>query len=246
MSRFGISARIRTLGLACCAVFFAVHSRASSIEISPVKVDLSARIRVGVLTVRNAGEEETVMQVSLMRWPTTDALYAFEPTTELLVTPTTFRLAGGAQQIVRVGLRGAAPLQTEMAYRLVIEEVPALQEQDTTRMRLVVRHDLPVFVAPAARALHQVHMEIDCTPGGAGLRVHNSGNSHLKVLRMTLQDPATGSTQGDWKTFEYLLPGAEKRWLLSTVAPDAKGMGYTATAYAEQDAFSAEVQNQCR
>ena len=133
----------------------------SSIEISPVKVDLSATARVGVLTVRNAGEEETVMQVSLMRWPTTDALYAFEPTTELLVTPTTFRLAGGAQQIVRVGLRGAAPLQTEMAYRLVIEEVPALQEQDTTRMRLVVRHDLPVFVAPAARALHQVSMEID-------------------------------------------------------------------------------------
>jgi fimbrial chaperone protein len=246
MSRFGISAHIRTLGLACCAVLIAVLAQASSIEISPVKVDLSSTASVGVLTVHNTGEDETVMQVSLMRWPVSEALYAFEPTTELLVTPTTFRLAGGARQIVRVGLRGPVPLQTEMAYRLVVEEVPTLQEQDTTRMRLVIRHDLPVFVAPAARALHQVHMEIDCSPGGAGLRLRNPGNSHLKVLRMTLQESATGTTQGDWKTFEYLLPGAEKRWLLSTVAPDAKAVGYTATAYAEQETFSAEVQNQCR
>jgi fimbrial chaperone protein len=246
MSRFGIRTGIQAFAVACCVVLLADRVQASSIEISPVRVDLSAKAHVGVLTVHNAGEDETVMQVSLIRWPASDAVYAFEPATDLLVTPTTFRLAGGAQQIVRVGLRGAVPAQTEAAYRLIIEEVPALQEQDTTRMRLVVRHDLPVFVAPAAPDLHQVRMAIDCGPNGADLQLRNSGNSHLKVLRIALLEPATGKAQGDWKTFEYLLAGAEKRWLMATVAPDAKASAYVATAYTEQGTFSVDVQNPCR
>jgi len=201
---------------------------------------------VGVLTVRNTGEEDAVMQVSLIQWPAANMPFAIEPTRDLLVTPTTFRLAGGAQQMVRVGLLGTVPLQTEAAYRLIVEEVPEAQEQNTTRMRLVVRHDLPVFVAPAAAPLYKVHMEIDCSPDGAGLHMHNLGNSHLKVLRIALLEPQTHTTPGDWKTFEYLLPGGEARWLLSTVAPDAQAVTYTATAYTEQGSFPADVQNQCR
>jgi fimbrial chaperone protein len=246
MSRFGIKAGLHAFGFAFCVLLLAGRAQASSIEISPVRVDLSAKARVGVLTVHNTGEDETVMQVSLILWPAADAEYAFEPTNDLLVTPTTFRLAGGAQQIVRVGLRGSVPSQTEVAYRLIIEEVPALQEQDTTRMRLVVRHDLPVFVAPAVADLHRVHMAMDCGPNGSGLQLRNFGNSHLKVLRMALLNSETRKAEGDWKTFEYLLPGALKRWLLSTVAPDAKATAYVATAYTEQGTFSADVQSPCR
>jgi fimbrial chaperone protein len=246
MSRFGISACLRAIGCACGVGLVVVSALASSIEISPVRADLSAKARVAVLTVRNTGEDETVMQVSLIRWPASDSPDRFELTNDLLVTPTTFRLAGGTQQMVRIGLRGAVPLQTEIAYRLIIEEVPGLQAQDTTGMRLIVRHDLPVFVKPAAAPLNNVHMVIDCSPQGASLRLVNRGNSHLKVLRMTLLEPATGRLEGDWKTFVYLLPGGEARWLLSALAPDAKALTYTATAYSEQGSFPADVQNQCR
>lgn len=228
-----------TAGMPICAT-------AASLEISPVRVDLSSRARVAVLTVHNTGSDETVMQVSLLRWPVSEAMFALERSDDLLLTPTTFRLLPGAQQLVRVGLMRAPPPLSEAAYRLIIEEVPAMQEQDTTRMRLVVRHDLPVFVAPAAPVVHQLDMLIDCAPDGAGLHLRNRGNAHLKVVRMTLQDPATGELHGDWKTFEYLLPGGETWWLLSTVAPDAKGDHYTATAHTDQGNFPATVLRQCR
>jgi hypothetical protein len=78
------------------------------------------------------------------------------------------------------------------------------------------------------------------------LQLRNFGNSHLKVLRMALLNSETRKAEGDWKTFEYLLPGALKRWLLSTVAPDAKATAYVATAYTEQGTFSADVQSPCR
>jgi fimbrial chaperone protein len=218
---------------------------AGSIEISPVRVDLSSAVRVAVLTVHNTGEGETVMQVSINHWPATGDPNRLESTDDLLVTPTTFRLAGGAQQIVRLGLRGEAPLRSEAAYRLIIEEVPNLQEQGATRMLLVVRHDLPVFVAPAAPLVHNVVMVIECAKQGAEIHLRNLGNSHLKVLRIALRNPVSGATQGDWKTFDYLLPGGETSWRLSTVAPDARALTYTATATTEQGLFTADVQNQC-
>lgn len=246
MSRSAISVGILVFWFACCVGLAGGRAQASSIEISPVRVDLSAGIRVGALTVHNTGEDETVMQVSLNSWPLSDAINTIEPTNELLITPTTFRLAGGAVQIVRVGLRGEAPLQTEAAYRLIIEEVPAMQELGSTRMRLLVRHDLPVFVASVAPSLHKVQIDIDCPSNGASLHMRNLGNSHLKVLRVALLEPATGTTQGDWNTFEYLLSGDETWWLLSSVAPNAKALAYTATVYTEQGALLANVQNQCR
>jgi len=232
-------------GLLAVAWLVAAQAQAGSIEISPVRADLSATVRVGVLTVRNTGKEEAVMQVSLLRWPVSDADYAFEPTADLLVTPTTFRLAAGAQQIVRVGLRGAVPLKEEAAYRLVIEEVPALQEQDTTRMRLVVRHDLPVFVAPVAPRMQKLTITMECAEGGAYLQLKNLGNLHLKVLRLTLLEPGSTALDADWKTFQYLLPGGTAQWRLSTIAPRAKARGYTATAYTELESFAADVQNTC-
>jgi len=235
----------RAIAWLACALLAADQAQAGSIEISPVRSDLSATVRVGVLTVRNTGEDEAVMQVSLLRWPASDAAYPFEPTTDLLVTPTTFRLAAGAQQIVRVGLRGPVPRNEEAAYRLVIEEVPALQEQDTTRMRLVVRHDLPVFVAPVAPRMQKLTITMECTEGDAYLQLKNLGNLHLKVLRLTLLEPGSTALDADWKTFQYLLPGGTAQWRLSTIAPQAKARGYTATAYTELESFAADVQNTC-
>lgn len=222
--------------------------QAGSIEISPVRVDLSARARVSVLSVRNTGEDETVMQVSVIRWSAEDAANAFEPAVGLLVTPTTFRLSPGAVQVVRVGLRNAPPADTEMTYRLIIEEVPAVQDQDTTQMRMVVRHDLPVFVAPLAAVQHRLDLSMDCSAQGTVLTLRNSGNSHLKVVRITLQAPATDALQADWKTFEYLLPGSKKQWpvsALSALAANTGSLNYLAKAYTEQGSFSADVQNPC-
>jgi hypothetical protein len=88
-------------------------------------------------------------------------------------------------------------------------------------------------------------MVIDCSPDGAGLHLRNLGNSHLKVLRIALVDAASAEIQGDWKTFEYLLPRGEAWWLLSKVAPQAHALAYTATATTEQGVFPADVQNQC-
>lgn len=210
-----------------------------------MRVNLSAQVRVAVLRVYNRGDEEALVQVSAYPWTATEAPVGVEPTDQLLVTPTTFRLAPEAVQIVRVGLRSDAPARVEEAYRMVIEEVPLTQSQDSTRMRLVVRHDLPVFVAAQTASRDLIAFAVDCQPQGASLRLRNLGNRHLKVLRMQLKQSATAQTVGDWNNLHYLLPTQETGWDVTAFGPESAQRLHTATVDTDAGTLVADVELAC-
>ncbi len=218
---------------------------AGSIELSPVRVHLSAASRVSVLTVKNTGNEETVMQVTLNKWTLEGAESAYTRSQELVITPATFRLAPGAQQIVRVGLRGNAPATNEDAYRLLVEEVPPPPSPEVTQMRLVVRHDLPVFVAPRSAAKSALDVTVQCAADGVRLQVTNIGNVHAQLRNLVLEGAGDRQVLGRWESFDYLLPKAKKNWNLAQVAPGALRRSFMATAQTDQGTFTADVQNPC-
>jgi fimbrial chaperone protein len=245
MSPFSTKCCIRSTVLACCIASAAGAGWAGAIEVSPVRVNLSAQVRVGVLRVYNRGDEVALVQVSAYPWTATDLPAGVEPTDQLLVTPTTFRLAPEAVQIVRVGLRSGAPMQVEEAYRMVIEEVPLPQAQDSTRMRLVVRHDLPVFVEAQTAPRDLIAFAVDCQPQGASLRLRNLGNRHLKVLRMQLKQAATAQTVGDWNKMHYLLPTQETGWDVTPFGPDSAQRLHTATVDTDAGTLVVDVELAC-
>jgi len=230
-------------GLSLAAV--ALSCQAGSIELSPVRANLSSKAKVAVLTVRNTGAEESVMQVTLNKWTLDGQGYAYAQSQELVITPVTFRLAPGAQQIVRVGLRQGAPQRTEAAYRLLVEEVPPPPSADVTQMRMVVRHDLPVFVAPIARSKAAMDIAMDCAADGSRLRVTNTGNVHAQLLKVTLTDTSPNPELARWDSADYLLPQAQKSWLLTEVAPQSVGKNFLVTALTDQGSFTGHVKTKC-
>lgn len=223
----------------------ALSCQAGSIELSPVRVSLSNAAKVAILTVGNTGTEESVMQVTLKKWTLDGQGYAYAQSQELVVTPVTFHLAPGARQIVRVGLREGAPLRAEAAYRLLVEEVPPPPSADVTQMRMVVRHDLPVFVAPTAPAKAAMDIALDCAADGSRLRVTNIGNVHAQVLRVTLTDTSANPVLARWDASDYLLPQAQKSWLLTQAAPNSVGKNFLVTALTDQGSFTGNVKTQC-
>ena len=132
--------------------FFAVATcRAGSIELTPVRLDLSAAAKVAVLTVRNTGDEDTVMQVTLNKWTLDGQRYVYEPSQELIVTPVTFQLAPGKKQIIRIGLRSNPPADKEDAFRLLVEEVPPPPSADVTTNQELAHLDTFDYLLPAAQ-----------------------------------------------------------------------------------------------
>ena len=223
----------------------AAASQAASIELSPVRINLSEAAKVAVLTVRNTGTEESVMQVTLNKWTLDGQNYVYQPSHELVVTPVTFRLAPGASQIVRIGLGGNPPVDKEFAYRLLVEEVPPPFSPDDTQTRLVIRHDLPVFVAPVAAVKPALDVALECAADGAWLRLTNIGNVHTQFRSIVLESTSDRSELGRWDTFDYLLPEARKSWKLAEIAPAAIGKSFLVTAFTDHGSFTVDVKNAC-
>ena len=221
---------------------------AGSIQLTPVSLKLSPKSNIAVLTVRNTGTEESVMQVSLNKWTLHEGQYQYQQSQELVITPATFRLAPGEKQIVRVGLRNQKKMTEEIAYRMIVEEVPKPSSVNYPQMQLVIRHDLPVFVAPnEVKAV--LDISIDCKANAPNLRVTNIGNIHSQIKQISIKDSVKKHELGKWNTADYLLVGAQKSWDVkaqfgSKNTPlDQKS--YAITALTDVGSFTANVANTC-
>ena len=223
----------------------AATCQAGSVQLTPVRINLSDGAKVAVLTVRNTGTERSVMQVTLNKWTLDGQQYAYKQSQDLVITPVTFNVAPGKQQIVRIGLRGNPPANKEASYRLLVEEVPPPASPGVTGARLVVRHDLPVFVAPVDAAEASLEVTVDCAADGAMLRLTNIGNVHAQLRNVVLEGIPAKDVLGRWETFDYLLPDAQKSWGLAKIAPAAAGKSFVVTALTDQGSFMADVKNTC-
>jgi len=229
------------------SLIVASNCHAGSIQLTPVRINLSNAAKVAVLTVHNTGTEESVMQVSLNKWTHPEGKDIYLSSDELVITPVTFRLPAGAQQIVRIGLRDDTAANSEASYRLLVEEVPEPITTATagTGARLIVRHDLPVFVAPVAVANAALDMTVVCEPAGAQLRLTNMGNVHAQLRHVVLSESADSKELGRMEAFDYLLPEANKSWELAQVMPGYTGKSIVVTALTDQGSFTADVDNTC-
>lgn len=202
-------------GVACPGV-------AGSFSVTPVRATLSADLPVSSFTVRNAASEPTVVQLELMQWSQQNGQDVYTATRELLATPPIFTLPAGGAQVIRIGLRRPPDRQTELAYRLFLQEVPAAPKPDFRGLQVALRLGVPVFVTPAISAAPALRWQvISVTEGELRIRAANEGASHVQVTGLQL-DNAEAVELGRRQLNDYLLPGQYREWTFKVPqAPDA-------------------------
>jgi fimbrial chaperone protein len=200
--------------LLAASAFPAASALAGSFVVNPVRVTLSGTQGVAALTVRNQGNEATVVQLEVHEWTQVDGANVLKPTEGILATPPLFTLPAGGSQIIRVGLRRPADGQRELTYRLVLREVPP-DGPAVDGLRVVLQLSLPVFVLPPVRATPRLEWKLART-GGDGLRLSatNSGNAHIQIASFSIQMPDGRTSIANQSAAEYLLPGNSRSWNL--------------------------------
>src|SRR6202165_3538316 len=91
---------------ACLLTPFSVM--AGSLSVTPIRIELSSAQRSVALTVRNEGNQPTVVQAQLVAWSQADNDDRLEPTTDVLASPPIFTVAAGTSQVLRIALRTSA------------------------------------------------------------------------------------------------------------------------------------------
>ena len=119
MTRLGI---LVALGLAVPG-----WAQAGSFEVNPVGLTLSGTHSTEVVTVTNASDSLTVVQLQVVAWSQENGEDVYTPTRNVLATPPIFTVPAGGQQTVRLGLMSKPDAKLETAYRLFLQEVAAAQ-----------------------------------------------------------------------------------------------------------------------
>lgn len=189
-------------------------ARAGSFQVDPVKLTLTRQKPVGVLHIRNTGTQPTVVQVEVKVWSQGDGSNSYAAAPEVLATPPIVRLAPGAVQVIRVGLRHPAAGTNEQAYRVFLREVPPPPEPGFKGLRMALRISIPMFVPPATPGKPVLQWHLSPAPNGKlRISVTNQGTVHAHLSQLALQG-AGASALPMPESVIYVLAGATRTWLV--------------------------------
>ncbi len=200
-----------TIALAC-----AVDAWAGAFSVNPVRVELSAQRSSAVVQVENSSSNEVTIEARTFAWSQADGKDQLSPTREVIVTPQVFRLKAGATQLVRIGALRKPDPNKELAYRLMLEEIPPPPSPLTKGLQVALRVSIPVFLKPPIEAADKINVVIR-RENLQQLRLSftNSGNasaalSHLMVAYEDSPEQAIAGQSG----VTYLLAGQLRDLLL--------------------------------
>lgn len=198
---------------ALCAL--PVPAVAGNFSISPLRVDFGQGSGTSALTIRNEDAVPVVIQAEGLAWSQDEGQDALAPTRDLLVSPAVFTVQPGATQLVRVALRRAPDAARELSYRLILQEVPPAARPEFTGLQVALRMSVPIFVAPTAPAAAQVSwLGSRDDDGRRVVAVRNEGAAHERVRAFTLKTADGAVTVFEQPAMAYVLPGAERRWVI--------------------------------
>ncbi|MDP3295192.1 MAG: fimbria/pilus periplasmic chaperone [Nevskia sp.] len=219
--------RIRLLPLLATAALALMTPPASagSFTVNPVRLELAAGQHATSMTVSNAGNVATTLQVSVHRWTRVDGVDVLEPVTNAnsgddapIVTPPMFRLDVAGQQIVRIGFAGRQLDSAEGHWRVIVEELP--QPQAATplvQIAMRLRVNLPLFRQPAERR-SALAWSTEQAADGWALAVDNQGTTTERIDVATLASN-DGSTLSTLAGPLYVFPGERRAFPLQLAVP---------------------------
>jgi fimbrial chaperone protein len=211
--------RINWLVVMAVGAIFA--SAAQAVTISPVIVELSRAHPVVTITVTNDSDSPLTFQQQVLAWTQVNGEDRLEESTDLLVAPAIAKIEPRATQIFRVTPRRATGDVTERAYRLVLDDVSAIERQsEGSGISVSLSHRLPVFVAGTGKIGPKLRLAKCPTSAEPGcVRLQNDGDQYVQLQSLIVNGR---NWQEDLGAGNRILAGAWMQW---TFAPPPVSAG---------------------
>ena len=195
-------------------------SHATTFNVSPIRVELSAVKPASFLTLTNNDASAKVVQVELMAWSQAEERNIFVPSDDIVVNPPIFTVKPGKTQIVRLGLRRPIEADRELSYRLFLTEVPPPVESAAQRMsqglQIVLRLSVPIFVSTQKSSPTLSWKAASDKDGAIHLTATNTGNMHFQIQDLKLALPTSSRVLAKENGAVYLLPEQSWHWRFNT------------------------------
>ncbi|CAK0745285.1 P pilus assembly chaperone PapD [Gammaproteobacteria bacterium] len=172
----------------------------SASTIAPIVVETQADGRA-VVNVRNDWEREVMYQLSVLRWQVIDGRDRYEATQDFIASPPIFTLAPAETRAIRIGLRHPIPAPVEQVYRLVVAEVPRVDEfgKQGGMVSFALQYLLPVYVASTlGDAKPELVWSMQAVSDAVVVRAENIGQKRIVLLSVGLSKNSSENVEPEF------------------------------------------------
>lgn len=205
---------------------------ASSVLIWPIDPLLEADQQASALWLENRGNETANLQIRVFAWSQSGFNDQYVNQRDVISSPPVAKIEPGQKQLVRLTRTREIPPGQELAYRIIIDEIPSAKppasEGGTTAaaIRFQMRYSVPLFAYgaglwskedtsrqrdPKGVGLPDLSWRTVAVEGRPYVEVRNRGAVHARLTDVALKQggqtrPLVEGLLG------YVLPGATMRW----------------------------------
>lgn len=201
------------------SVFFLATSAraANSLMIWPIDPSINPEDKASELWLENRGSTTTLMQVRIFSWQQIGGKEQYATQQSVVASPPLVRIEPGQKQLIRLIKQTAPGAGQELAYRVVLDEIPTPRTpgENQAGLNFQMRYSVPLFVYGNGLTRDSAKPDLSWQPvsegGKAFLQLTNRGSGHARLSNVTIG----GRKLGDG-LFGYVLAHSENRWPLKS------------------------------
>jgi P pilus assembly chaperone PapD len=184
--------------LVCLCSYFWMTNLFASLEIYPVRLDLTTKSPISSFVLSNNGDKKINIQANLVSWDQVDGKNVYKKMNdgELFILPLIFSIAANSSQVVRVGLPKPKDELTEKTYRVIFKEfIPralAVKKLNNDAANIsflfMLNISIPIFIAPAVpKPIAATFIFKPKHKGFLPILINNRGNTHIHLVGIKLR-----------------------------------------------------------
>ena len=168
---------------------------ANGSSVSPTRLTLATGASSTYVTITNTSPVSQRYSASAYRWDETATVpVVLSPTNDVVFFPGSFTIDSLHSQRIRIGSTAASDT-TEKTYRIVVSELPPLQNvlvPETAGLGFTASFSIPIYLAPQKPVSSGTITDVVVDRGNLRFTVHNTGNVHFvaKAMRVLARGDA--------------------------------------------------------
>jgi len=219
--------------LLALVILGAGHAQAaSSVLIWPIDPVLEADQQASALWLENRGTETANLQIRVFGWSQSGFAEQYQNQRDVIGSPPVAKIEPGQKQLVRLTRTKDVPPGQELAYRIIIDEIPSAQPpaaeggKTAAAIRFQMRYSVPLFAYgaglwskedstrprdPKGVGVPQLSWRTVAVDGRPYVEVRNQGAVHARLTDVVIKQGGQSKPLAEG-LLGYVLPGAVMRW----------------------------------
>lgn len=243
---WGISLRYTAIMILLFGSGFA--QGASHVLIWPIDPFLASDARATELWIQNQGSTPATMQVRVVGWQQQQGHERYLQQDDVVASPPIVRINSNSKQLIRLIKQTPVPAGKELAYRVVVDEIPEPADSSKPQMglKLQMRYSIPLFTYGAGIPIdkagsnhanaepEKLSWRVIKDEGKPVLQIRNLGHVHVRLSHVTISRGSLRYQLADG-LMGYVLPQSERVWALP--ASLSQPTALSATINAQRDVW---------